>query len=73
MFGILLLNDETGSQVDIIVDDCRGMTERIVMSIFKEWLKGRGKPVSWQTLIDTLRDCKLTDLADKIQDSKVHM
>ena len=36
MFGIFLLNDETGSQVDIIVDDCHGMTERIVMSILKE-------------------------------------
>ena len=68
-FRVFLLNDTTGSLVDIIVDDCRGRTERIVMSILKEWLKGRGKPVTWQALIDTLRDCKQTDLADKIQDS----
>ena len=62
-----------GSQLDIIVDDCRGKIESIVMSILKEWLKGRGKPVTWQALIDTLRDCKHTDLADKIQESKLHM
>ena len=69
MFGVLLLDDKTGSQIDIIVDDCRGMSERIVRSILKEWLKGKGKPVTWQALIDTLRNCKHTDLADKIQKS----
>ena len=73
MFGVLLLDDELGSQVDIIKHDAREKTETIVMSILKEWLKGKGKPVTWQALIDTLRDCKHTDLADKIQDSKVHM
>ena len=69
MFGVLLLDDKTGSRVDIIVDDCRGMSGRIVKSILKEWLKGRGKPVTWQALIDTLRACKHTNLADKIQKS----
>ena len=67
MFGVLLLDGKTGCQIDIIVDDCRGMSERIVRSILKEWLKGRGKPVMWQALINTLRACKHTDLADKIQ------
>ena len=71
MFGVLLLDDKTGSHVDIIVDDCRGKIEKIVRSILKEWLNGKGKPVTWETLIDTLRDCKHTDLADKIQESKV--
>ena len=66
-FGVLLLDDTTGSQVDIIVHDAREKAETIVRSILKEWLKGKGKPVTWQTLIDTLRACKLTDLADKIQ------
>ena len=72
-FGVLLLEDTMGSRVDIIVDDCHGMKEKIVRSILKEWLKGRGKPVTWQALIDTLRDCKHTDLADKIRESKVHI
>ena len=39
-----------------------GKSERIVRNILKEWLKGRGKPVTWQTLIDTPRDCKHTNL-----------
>ena len=69
MFGILLLNEPTGSQVDIIVHDAREKTETIVRSILKEWLKGKGKPVTWQALIDTLRACKHTDLADKLQRS----
>ena len=72
-FGVLLLDDKTGSKVDIIVNDERGKSERIVTSILREWYKGRGKPVTWQALIDTLRDCKHTNLAKKIQDSIVHV
>ena len=68
-FGVLLLNDMTGSQVDIIAHDAHEKIETIVTSILKEWLKGKGKPVTWQALIDTLRACKHTDLADKIQKS----
>ena len=72
-FGVLLLDDTRGSQVDIIFHDARGKTKTIVRSILKEWLNGKGKPVTWQALIDTLRHCKHTDLADKIQDSTLHM
>ena len=72
MFGVLLLDDKTGSQVDAIVEECHWKTQKIIIRILKEWLKGRGKPVTWQALIDTLRDCKHTDLADNIRYSKVH-
>ena len=67
MFGVLLLDDKIGSQVDVIVEECHWIPKRIITGILKEWLKGRGKPVTWQALIDTLRACKHTDLADKIQ------
>lgn len=55
--------------MDIIVDDCHKQSEKIIIRILKEWLKGGGKPVTWQAFIDTLRDCKHTNLADKIQKS----
>ena len=70
-FGILLLNDETGSRVDSIVDDCRGISERITTKILKEWIAGRGKPLTWSSLIETLRQCQLTEVAAHIHDIKV--
>ena len=64
IFGILLLNDDTGCRVDAI----QGTSlSDIVISILQEWIAGRGRPRTWQALIETLNDCELTVLADKIQ------
>ena len=42
--------------------------ERICRKILQEWLEGKGlEPVTWETLIQTLRDSKLSSLADHIQ------
>ena len=63
-FGILLLNDDTGCRVDGI----KGASPSdIVISILQEWIAGRGRPRTWQALIETLKDCELTALSDKIQ------
>ena len=35
-FGVLLLDDKTGSQVDIIVNDAHEKTEKIITKILKE-------------------------------------
>ena len=71
-FGIFLLNDEMGDQVDIIVDKNRGDPERISHNILREWLKGKGLlPVTWETLVKALRDTKLFALADKVQAAKL--
>ena len=66
-FGVLLLNDELGSRVDCIEEECRGKTERICRKILVEWLEGKGLPVTWKTLIHTLRDTGLPSLADLVQ------
>ena len=66
-FGICLLNDETGDQMAIIKDDCRGNPEKITIAILREWLKGRGTQVSWKSLIESLRSCKINSLADQIE------
>ena len=67
IFGFFLLNDKTGSQVDIIEDECHGTPERIVQKISQEWLEGKGLPVTWKSLIQTLRDTDLQALADQIE------
>ena len=70
-FGILLLNDKTGSRVNIIEDECHGKPERIVLRILQEWLEGKGLPVTWMSLIQTLRDTDLLVLADQIEATKL--
>ena len=66
-FGTFLLNDETGSLVDAIEMECLGKPHHITTKILQEWVVGKGKVPTWQTLVQTLCRCKLTDLADQIQ------
>ena len=61
-FGAFLLNDELGSRVDLIEEECRGNPERICRKILQEWLEGKGLPVTWETLIQTLRDAGLSEI-----------
>ena len=68
-FGTLLLNDDTGIQVDNIEDECRGRLERINTKILQGWLVGKGRSVTWNTLVTILRDCNLDFLADQIMES----
>ena len=67
-FGIFLLNDDDGTQIQILENDCLAKCERIVRNILSDWLQGKGKPVAWKELIETLRDCDLNELADTIQE-----
>ena len=66
-FGVYLLNDLTGSRMLNIEDECCGNKERIMMRILQEWLEGKGLPLKWQSLIQTLRDTELSVMADKIE------
>ena len=70
-FTFFLLKDKTGSRVKMIEDECRGRPERIVLRILQEWLEGKGLPVTWESLIQTLRDTDLSVLADQIQATKL--
>ena len=67
-FGCLLLNDDDGSIIEAMEHDCNEKCERIVRKTLSEWLRGKGKPVTWKVLIDTLRDCELSTLADMIHE-----
>ena len=40
---------------------------KIVTAVHKKWVSGTGmKPVTWQTLVDVLRDIELNSLVDEI-------
>lgn len=68
-FGILLLEDQTGTMVTAIADKHRGDAEQIVIEIFQKWLTGNGKSLSWKALIGVLRDTGLNVLASDIEDA----
>ena len=56
-FGILLLDDNTGSRVNNLVHEHRSDGEQINTEILQQWIAGKGKhPVTWKTLIEVLRD-----------------
>ena len=59
-FGIFLLNDKTGSRVDAIEDAYIGKPEKITLKILQEWLEGKGLPLTWESLVQTLRDTGLS-------------
>lgn len=71
-FGIQLLNDGSGAKVDAIVTECRENAEKINLEILKLWIKGRGEPLSWNSLIRVLRVIGLKTLAGDIEDSLQH-
>ena len=67
-FGVQLLNDETGEEIDAVVAKCREDAEHINFEILKLWVRGKGKPLSWVLLIDVLKDVGLGTLASDIED-----
>ena len=70
-FGVLLLQDRTGSQVYGLHKACQGDPQDVVLRILHEWLEGKGLPVTWESLVHTLRDIDLNTLADHIEASKL--
>ena len=66
-FGCFLLNDEDGSLIEAMEVDLK-KCETIVRKTLTEWLKGRGKPVTWKALVETLRECELNTFADHISE-----
>ena len=72
MFGVLLLDDKTGTEVNAIVTQYRGDAEQINSEILRLWIGGKGKPLSWNALIDVLKAIGLNNLADNIPGSPQH-
>ena len=65
-FGIILLNDRTGSRIQSLKQACLGNPEDVMLRILQEWIEGQGLPVTWESLVQTLRYTGLSELADQI-------
>ena len=69
LFGTQLLKDSDGSEVRIIEMN-HGDPVDITVEILEQWLRGRGRmPITWQTLIECLRDTDLYVLANMMESS----
>ena len=66
-FGILLLNDDNGDKMAVIKNDCRGDAKKITLAILTDWVRGGGVTVTWESLVETLRKCEISLLADQIE------
>ena len=66
--GMLLLVDDNCDIVDSLEEKYHRDPEKIVTAVYKKWISGTGrKPVTWQTLVDVLRDIELNSLAEEIE------
>ena len=70
-FGVLLLNDVMGRRLDAIENECSGKPDRITRKILQEWLEGKGLPLTWKSLVQTLKGAGFSTLADKIAARKL--
>jgi len=59
-FGIHLLEDKTGERVSAIVKELRDNAKDINCRIFREWLGGTGRPVTWSSLVEVLETVHVT-------------
>ena len=67
-FGVQLLHDETGKEIDAVVSKCWEDAEQINLEILNLWVRGKGKPLSWDVLINVLNDVGQGTLASDIKD-----
>ena len=66
--SMFLLNGDNCDIVDSLKEKYRGDPEEIVTAVYKKWINGAGRqPVTWQTLVDVLRDIKLNSLAEEME------
>ena len=67
-FGTFLLDDRSGSRVKIMAYKHCYDAEQVNVETIQEWLSARGKqPVTWDTLVEVLRDIELSTLAGEIE------
>ena len=70
--GAFLLDDDTGAIVKAIAQEYSNNADNINKEILSKWLQGMGKqPVTWNTLIEVLRDIDLNSLANDVESSGI--
>ena len=68
-FGALLDFDPMGNRLEIIAVTERERPEECCRSMFQYWLDGNGVPATWSTLIDILKNCRLSVLAAEVKEA----
>ena len=69
-FGILLLKDEKGNRVKRIKSAQLQNPVDITVEILRQWLHGSGRlPVTWEILVECLKEAKLNTAAGYIVDA----
>ena len=58
--------------MEVIVREHRENAARITLEILRLWIGEKGKPLSWNTLINVLNDIGLGTLASDIKDGLHH-
>ena len=70
IFGILLLKDEKGNRLRTIERAKFQNPVDITVEILRQWLHGGGRrPVTWQILVECLREARLNTAAGYIVDA----
>ena len=72
-FGLLLLEDDTGTRIHALTHKHMKDAEQINMEVLQQWLAGRGKhPITWKTLTKVLQDIELSTLAGELEAIRCH-
>ena len=67
-FGTHLLQEVTGAHIRMLELELNRNGEHINQRILQDWLNGRGRPVTWATLVEVLNIIDMGELAKKIKD-----
>ncbi len=70
-FGVILLKDATGAGISAMEQAHRGKPIDINHEILQEWMRGGGRSVTWNDLVEVLRAIHLHVLADNISAVKL--
>ena len=69
-FGVHLLIDDTGQKIAIIKSAENGQPRDINIAILREWVLGKGQPVTWEVLVSVLKTVGLNQIANEIEKIK---
>ena len=68
-FGIKILVDKTGDEVEEIKDE-QTVANKIKRTIVRRWLAGKGNnPVTWRTLVEVLDSMELREVTKEIREA----
>lgn len=67
-FGTLLLEDAAGAVTEAIITKHNRDAKAINWEILRNWIEGKGKkPVEWSILVKVLKDIRLSELANEME------